>query len=129
VNDGQVTSAPATVGISVNPQGVVQGLKLSKNPDFSTLDFDFGYGETVYIMAWTGQVDYNDIKKSEWKLGETRGSLTNNGDMTYAGQVVIDESIGLLRRGGSFSSQIEIMVEDQSRRKYHTRQPVTLNVP
>jgi hypothetical protein len=129
VNDGRVTSAPATVGITVSPQGIFQGLQLSKSADFSTLDSDFSYGETVYIRAWSDQVDYNDIKKSEWNLEGVRGSLTNNGDTIYTGQVVIDESFQRLNQGASFSSQVEIKVEDQRRGRYHTRQPVTLSLP
>ncbi len=71
-----------------------EGYILSKNADFSTNDLVFYRTETIYMMLWTDQVDFNDLKKSEWELRDNPGSkvkqnLTNHFDGTYTAQYAL----------------------------------------
>ncbi|MCH8150552.1 MAG: hypothetical protein IH987_21680 [Planctomycetes bacterium] len=65
-----------------------EGYILSKNADFSTDDRTFNQSDTLYMLVWSDQVDFNDIKHAEWELKDAdkhkvKQSLTNNADITY----------------------------------------------
>ena len=104
-------------------------LTLSKNPDFSTEDTVFNFGETIYIRAWSDQVDFNAIKESGWQLEGAKGPFTNNLNRTYTSQVVFDDNVKELSVGEVVESKVQIKIEDQFGNKLQLEQPVTLVGP
>jgi len=73
---------------------VGQGFILSKNADFSTDDRTFTLADTMYMIVWTDQVDFNNIRKTQWELkdpnkNKIKQNLTNNFDITYTAQFAL----------------------------------------
>ena len=93
---------------------VGEGVKLSKNPDFSTEDSVFKFWETMYILVWSDQLDFNNIKEARWQLEGAEEPLTNNFDGTYTSQVVIDDNLKQLSPGEVVESQVQVQMEDES---------------
>ncbi len=65
-----------------------EGFIISRNADFSTDDRSFTTSDTMYMMLFTDQVDFNDISKNRWELKAADGSrerqpFTNNFDGSY----------------------------------------------
>ena len=114
-NDGTAASNVATVAIAVDIKSFVgEGLKLSKNADFSTEDTLFELGETMYILVWSDQLDVDNIKEARWQLEGAEESLTNNLDGTYTGQVLIDDNVKQLSPEEVVESDSQVQIEDES---------------
>jgi Proprotein convertase P-domain len=65
-----------------------EGFILSRNADLSTDDRNFFVNETLYMLLWTDQVDFNDMSRERWELRDTGGTrirqnFTNNFDGTW----------------------------------------------
>ncbi|MBA7655754.1 hypothetical protein ES703_63663 [subsurface metagenome] len=91
---------------------------LSKNADFSTDDRDYTTTDTLYIKAFSENIDHSQMKKAEWtfKVNKTelKGNLTNNGDGTFTTSVSLDR----FRAG---DGKVTIKLEDQNRNKFEVK--------
>ena len=83
--------------ITVSPDGGVvgEGYILSKNPDFSTDDRTFSTIDTIYMLVWSDQVDFTDMKTNSWELkaggNRVKQNLTNNSDGTFTAAFALSE--------------------------------------
>ena len=93
VSDGILSSTDSVTITSVPNTLVGEGLKLSKNSDFSTEDIVFEFWETMYILVWSDQLDYNTVNEARWQLEGAEETLLNNFDGTYTAQVLIDDNV------------------------------------
>ncbi len=103
-----------------------EGFILSKNADFSTDDRTYDRTDTLYMLMWTDQVDFNDIKKKEWELKGADGSkvkqnFTNNFDITYTAQFDL-----LDLPSSETSCTWKGKVEDNNRIKYQPSDVITV---
>ena len=98
--------------VATAPIPVGEGIKLSKNADFSTDDSVFYFWETMYILVWSDQLDYNNIKEARWQLEGAEEPFTNNFDGTYTSQVLIDDNVKQIDPGEVVDSKVQIQVED-----------------
>ena len=126
-NGGATDIHAATVSVSAVPVG--DGIKLSKNADFSTEDLEFAFGETVYILVWSDQLDFNEIKEARWQLEGAEQPLINNLNGTYAAEVVIDDSVKQLSPGEIAESTLTIQIEDEFGNQLEIEMDVTLIGP
>jgi len=131
VSDGKGETASDTVNVTVTPEQVIvgEGLRLSKNADFSTEDSAFNFGETMYILVWSDQLDSDNVKEARWQLEGAEQSLSNNFDGTYTAQVVIDDNVKQLSLGEVVQSALQIQMEDQSTYQLEFEVEVTLVGP
>ena len=112
-----VTQGGGTVG---------EGFILSKNADFSTDDRVFTQADTVYIMVFSDQVDFLDIKKSTWEFRDSnknkvKQNLTNNGDGTFTASFALS---GL--PSGATSWEFRGKLEDNSGMKFNPTDFITV---
>ena len=114
VSDGTLASTDSVTIISEPNILVGEGVKLSENPNFSTEDSVFEFGETMYILVWSDQLDFNNIKEARWMLEGAQQSLTINFDGTYTAKVLIDDNVKQLSPGEVVESSIEVQMEDES---------------
>lgn len=98
-----------------------EGFILSRNPDYSTDDREFTTGDTIYMLVWSDQVDYNDIRKAKWELKDRDGEkvkrdLTNNFDGSYTASFDLAD---LPSNGTSWTWKAE--VKDDAHHRYKPR--------
>jgi serine protease len=121
-------AAENTSGLSVPASATTldqvtgEGFFLSKNSDFSTENREFSTTDTLYIKIYSEFVDYNDLKKKEYKVEDInrnriKGNLTNHFDGTYTASVPLsDLALG--------TGKVNIKIEDNSRKKYEVKNEV-----
>ena len=112
--------------ITVNEGAIGEGFILSKNADFSTDDRNFSTSDTLYVLVWSDQIDFNSIRKATWTLkarrqGPLRFNLTNNFDGTYTASYDLS---GLPPRGPNWNFSAKI--EDGNRQRYNPSTDITV---
>ena len=102
-----------------------EGYILSRNPDFSTDDREFATTDTLHIMAYSEFIDFNNVRKHEYKIEDanrqkTQGKLTNHFDGTYTASVSLsDFALG--------TAKANIKLEDGNREKFEVKnEPITI---
>ncbi|RMH01400.1 MAG: PKD domain-containing protein, partial [Planctomycetota bacterium] len=105
-----------------------EGFILSKNPDFSTDDRVFTTADTLYMLVWSDQVDFNNLRKAEWELrdnakNKVKQPLTSNGDGTYTASF---DLANLPANGTAWTWRAKI--EDNGRTRYQPSAGITVNV-
>jgi PKD repeat protein len=114
--------------ITVNTGGFTgQGFILSKNADFSTDDRIFSRTDTLYMLMWSDVVDFNNMKKAEFELMDTkrrkvRQNLSNNLDNSFTMTVVLADLPSNLT-----SWEWKGKLEDNTRKKYQPNTNITVN--
>ena len=114
--------------ITVNTGGFTgQGFTLSKNADFSTDDRVFTQSETLYMLVWSDNVDFNNIKKAEFELKDpnrqkVRQNLINNFNYSFTASFVLADL-----PSNHTSWEWKGKAEDQNRNKYQPRTNITIN--
>ena len=118
---GLVNAAAALADPAEEPPGVPAGedFVLSRNADFSTDDREFTTTDTLYILAYSEFVDFNNLKKKEYKLEDSnkrkvQGKLTNHFDGTYTISISLtDLALGAVK--------VNIKLEDNDKVKFQVR--------
>ena len=116
---GNVSSFSDPASATTPDQETGQGFILSKNADFSTDDREFTITDTLYIKIYSDVVDFNNIKKKEYKVEDSgrnkiKGNLTNHFDGTYTASVSLsDLALG--------TGKVNIKIEDSGRKKYEVK--------
>jgi len=110
-------SAPASA--TTMDQVAGEGFVLSKDGGFSSDDREFSTADTLYIMIWSDSIDFNNLKKAEFKIEDAnrqkiQGKLTNNFDGTYTASI----SLSGFALG---TAKVNIKLEDRSRTKYEVK--------
>jgi PKD repeat protein len=103
-----------------------EGFILSRNPDFSTDDRTFTRSETIYMLVWSDQVDFNSMRKAEWELrdankNKVKQGLTNNFDNSFTASFNLS---GLPSNATDW--QWKGKIEDNNRTKYNPRAYITV---
>ncbi|MCK4644614.1 MAG: S8 family serine peptidase [Candidatus Aminicenantes bacterium] len=116
---GNESSLSDPASATTPDQETGQGFILSKNSDFSTDDRVFSKTDTLYIKIYSDVVDFNNIKKKEYKVEDInrkkiKGNLTNHLDGTYT----VSVSLSSLVPG---TGKVNIKIEDNSRKKYEVK--------
>ncbi|MAW60608.1 MAG: hypothetical protein CMJ94_07210 [Planctomycetes bacterium] len=103
-----------------------QGFILSKNADFSTDDRSFSSSDTLYVLVWSDQVDFNNIRRAGFQLKARKDKLqvefTNNGDGSYTASLDL-ANLPSSARNWDFKAQ----VQDRSRVKYTPSARISVN--
>ena len=68
----------------------------------------------MYILVWSDQLDFSDMKEARWQLEGAEQPLDNNFDKTYTSQVVIDDNVKQLDPGEVVETSLQIQMEDNS---------------
>ena len=115
--------------ITVNSGGGMtgEGYILSKNADFSTDDRVFSRSDTLYMLMWSDEVDFNDIRKEEWELkdpdkNKVKQNFTNNFDNTYTAAFDLTDL-----PSDDTDWQWKGKIEDNNRIKYQPTVSITVN--
>ncbi len=116
--------------ITVSDPGSVptgQGFILSKNADFSTDDRTFSRNDTLHMLLYSDQVDFNNLRKTEWELKDVNGprvkqAFTNNGDGTFTAAFLLSDLPSNLT-----TWTWKGKVEDNNRVKYQATDSITVN--
>ena len=116
---GNTSDSSDSASATTLDQEAGEGFALSKNADFSTNDTEFTNLDTLYMMIWSDSVDFNNLKKGEYKIEDanrrkTQGKLTNNFDGTYTAEI----SLAALAPG---TAKINIKIEDTGRTKFEVK--------
>ena len=104
-----------------------EGFILSKNADFSTDDRVFSRSDTLYMLMWSDEVDFNDIRKEEWELkdpdkNKVKQNFTNNFDNTYTAAFDLTDL-----PSDDTDWQWKGKIEDNNRIKYQPTVSITVN--
>ena len=103
-----------------------QGFILSKNADFSTDDRSFSRSDTLYVLVWSDQVDFNNIRRAGFQLKARKDKVqiefTNNGDGSYTGSFDLS-GLPSSARTWDFKAQ----VQDRARVKYTPSARISVN--
>ncbi|MBC8327474.1 MAG: S8 family serine peptidase [Planctomycetes bacterium] len=103
-----------------------QGFILSKNANFSTDDRSFSRDDTLYMIVWSDQIDFNNMRREYWQLrsgkDKVRQNFTNNGDGTWTGAFDLS-GLPPNRSNWSFSAQLQ----DKARTTYKPSASITVN--
>jgi len=91
-----------------------EGFVLSKDPNFTTDDFDYLIGETMYVMFFSDDLDFNNIVDNEWQMEDGSGTFINNFDGSYTTQVVLTTNVVPISGGETIEVEFEGVIEDES---------------
>ncbi len=114
--------------ITVNAPGgfTGSGFILSKNSDFSTDDRSFSRSDTIYMLAWNDQLNFDDMRRQKWQLRKKKnkinGNFTNNGDGSFTASF----SLSSLPSNDTTWTW-KATIEDRSRLKFQPSAKITVN--
>ena len=103
-----------------------EGYILSRNPDFSTDDRTFTRSDVIYMLVWSDQVDYTNMRKAEWELrdankNKVKQNLTNNWDGSFTASFDLSQ---LPSNATDWTWKGKL--EDQNRVKYNPTTNITV---
>lgn len=103
-----------------------QGFILSKNPDFSTNDRAFSRSDTIYMLVWSDQVNFADLRYSYWQLKAGKKTVKQNfvshGDFSYTASYSLSQL-----PSSATSWNWSARIEDRSRVSYRPSATITVN--